>query len=494
MLRFLKYLAAYAAGLLMVGLLVHNIKKLEDTADFYLLRAQKRTFKIFATIALEVLKTLAIWPYWFISKLIPSIFSQRIRFKIQSYFETLGVTPYQPTAYKKTPTLPKVEISAFYDLLKRLSEQTNKIEFSSESSALYRDCFIEPKNIQLFLDYIQKHQKELKKKLCLGAKSYVPVRVSKEISHLPYTFQIALIEGQLSLIADVKSKKLAPRSTVAIKDYYRETKKGGLKVVKKSLRLDTEQVLANIVNRKDYSSKVYFNNAVYVSQNKPGLLPYYAGSTYNHKRDKWSLYAPYVTECSSDFSPNEQLMIAQQVIASVQALHDKGIVHFDLKRDNVVIERVGEHVRVSLIDFDGAARVSSDLPKVPAVDLCYAAPEVVRFIWAQFEKTPDERAGFTRMAGYAALEEHKYFGLKHCYDKNPHIQKTSIYQKSADIWSLGCLLENIAPAIKDQTCVRRCFEVDARKRPTIQELKISIEKLKLSSSLSRLDHVRTTCS
>jgi serine/threonine protein kinase/type II secretory pathway pseudopilin PulG len=72
--------------------------------------------------------------------------------------------------------------------------------------------------------------------------------------------------------------------------------------------------------------------------------------------------------------------VATQILAGLTYLHDKGVVHLDIKPQNVMVAKTGE---VKLTDF-GIARTikeqlaSKDQSQVPMGTLCYMAPEQLR--------------------------------------------------------------------------------------------------------------------
>jgi len=79
-------------------------------------------------------------------------------------------------------------------------------------------------------------------------------------------------------------------------------------------------------------------------------------------------------------SPDDFCHVATQILAGLTYLHDKGVVHLDIKPQNVMVAKTGE---VKLTDF-GIARTikeqlaSRDQSQVPMGTLCYMAPEQLR--------------------------------------------------------------------------------------------------------------------
>ena len=72
--------------------------------------------------------------------------------------------------------------------------------------------------------------------------------------------------------------------------------------------------------------------------------------------------------------------VATQILAGLSYLHDKGVVHLDIKPQNVMVAKTGE---VKLTDFGIAKTIkeqlaSRDQSQVPMGTLCYMAPEQLR--------------------------------------------------------------------------------------------------------------------
>lgn len=65
--------------------------------------------------------------------------------------------------------------------------------------------------------------------------------------------------------------------------------------------------------------------------------------------------------------------IAEQLVAALEAVHEKGVYHLDIKPDNVLVKDYGG---VTLVDF-GAARQGFSSGSTQAFTLEYAAPEVL---------------------------------------------------------------------------------------------------------------------
>ncbi len=79
---------------------------------------------------------------------------------------------------------------------------------------------------------------------------------------------------------------------------------------------------------------------------------------------------------------DEALEVFRQMIAGIAAIHDAGIVHRDIKPTNVMLDRSGLRLSVSIMDFGLAQHHESDatLPGVGAIAGTpgYLAPELIR--------------------------------------------------------------------------------------------------------------------
>jgi serine/threonine protein kinase/Tfp pilus assembly protein PilF len=79
---------------------------------------------------------------------------------------------------------------------------------------------------------------------------------------------------------------------------------------------------------------------------------------------------------------DEALEIFRQMIAGIAAIHDAGIVHRDIKPTNVMLDRSGLHLSVSIMDFGLAQHHESDATLAGIGTIAgtpgYLAPELIR--------------------------------------------------------------------------------------------------------------------
>jgi len=71
------------------------------------------------------------------------------------------------------------------------------------------------------------------------------------------------------------------------------------------------------------------------------------------------------------------LSILRKIIPILEFLHENNIIHCDLKPSNILVEKFGEELNVSLIDFGMALNLSIENKRSTLFPLGYAAPELV---------------------------------------------------------------------------------------------------------------------
>lgn len=531
--RFLKYMTAYVSGFFLIGyfwaefkglyILYQQEKSSENLIYLYeggkISKEQADNEKKLDITGLKtpshkwllvkhILKylffvvplTILTWPFMIPLVLIPSIFSIKSRLKASEFFQSFGIEPYAAEVYDSLPVFPKVTKIQWVDLLGRLGVQKDKPKFDGCHSGMYETHLLKPQHINLFLRYLKNHEYAIMAQLQLDKSAYTPIRISKEQSGLPFTIQITIIEGELALIADVKSKvlleSLVDKSVQAVKTLI-EPGAGNYNTVKKSLRLDREQILADRVCEQDaplgtYSYKnkgvlktimvskqrldknphVYHNNALEISKKKrEGVLSYYAGAVYRDRKvnsKKWSLYSDYKSKNLEEYlkttefqqlTTQEKILISEKIIEAILSLHKDKIVYVDIKFPNILID---ENKNIYLVDFDGSARVGRSIPKNPIVTWVYAAPELIK----RYESLTVKKE--------APKTLHLYPHFRHAIDvvHQSHFKESTTYQLSADSWSLGCLLERIlqGTGIETADVLQNCFNPDAGQRATMADL------------------------
>ena len=95
-------------------------------------------------------------------------------------------------------------------------------------------------------------------------------------------------------------------------------------------------------------------------------------------------------ESLSRFSFTERLRICCSIAHSIASLHQKGVVHADIKPSNVLLFERNHHIQAKIIDFDCSFfETASPKPDEPGeklgMDLVYSSPEAYLYI---DEETP----------------------------------------------------------------------------------------------------------
>lgn len=116
----------------------------------------------------------------------------------------------------------------------------------------------------------------------------------------------------------------------------------------------------------------------------------------------------------------QRVLLARRLLEAMAYVHSKGVAHLDLKPENILVSGAADNPRVTVIDFNLSDAAQYSRGKTVGGNRAYSAPE-------QWE------------AGYVA-------------------------SPSADVWSLGKLLQDIRPGLTWRTVVRRAIIPEPEKR------------------------------
>ena len=154
---------------------------------------------------------------------------------------------------------------------------------------------------------------------------------------------------------------------------------------------------------------------------------------------------------ASDGCPSDKaLETARKLCAGLAAAHDRGVIHRDLKPQNIMINKRGD---VVIMDF-GLAAIADQLSgaEVRNGTPAYMAPEQLR------------GAGVTARSDIFALGLVLYelFTGKRPYDAKT-LQQLIDLQESAQLASMTSIATDVDPAV--EKVIRRCLDPDPLKRP-----------------------------
>src|SRR6516165_3798561 len=147
---------------------------------------------------------------------------------------------------------------------------------------------------------------------------------------------------------------------------------------------------------------------------------------------------------------DKALEAARKICAGLAAAHDRGVIHRDLKPQNIMMNKRGE---VVIMDF-GLAAIADQLSgaEVRNGTPAYMAPEQLK------------GAGVTHRSDIYALGLVLYelFTGRKPYDAKTLPQLIDL-QESAQLTSMTSIASDVDPAV--ETIIRRCLDPDPLKRP-----------------------------
>lgn len=205
------------------------------------------------------------------------------------------------------------------------------------------------------------------------------------------------------------------------------------------------------------------------------------GATYYKITEKIDVSSISIAEISN-LSPDQILLICKSVTNSLKIMHDLGIVHGDLKPDNILIKRASAGYVGKLIDLDD----SYFSGKPPKHDLLvgtpeYYSPEQATYIMDEDEETSPSTLTCKSDIFTLGLIFHEYFtGRKPTYDK----KYTSAWSAVADGASLnfGVMPEGITRLIRSMVSFKPCD------RPSIAEVFSQLRNPNILSSEKTTAH------
>lgn len=164
------------------------------------------------------------------------------------------------------------------------------------------------------------------------------------------------------------------------------------------------------------------------------------------------------------FEESTAKQIFYQIIRSVQFLHDNGIVHADLKPENVIVDESSDQIHVKVIDFGFSCASNTEL-SVPKFTLDYAAPESLlpgvvkemRDIWS---------LGIILYMMLCGVNPFKTYDIPFMYQKKEERIMAKI--REGRINTINENWKNLRNELK--YLITQMLSVDEKLRPTIDEI------------------------
>jgi len=167
----------------------------------------------------------------------------------------------------------------------------------------------------------------------------------------------------------------------------------------------------------------------------------------------------------AELAPHQQLVLLRTLADSLQLLHGRGIVHGDLRPDNVMLHRPrgSDLYTAKLIDFDDAYPAGEP----PARDQIggsplYGAPEWLRYLRGDTAVTPAALTQAVDMFAFGLLVHTYLFGVLPRHDHAYESPASAVIDRAPLAWHQG-----LDPALT--RLLTALTDADPLKRPDITE-------------------------
>ena len=148
--------------------------------------------------------------------------------------------------------------------------------------------------------------------------------------------------------------------------------------------VENRTIALKLIKEKFFSNKAidrFKNEFKLVGQLKhPNIVKVYDLDVY-HETDTYFFTMEYVegedlAQAYPKLSYNEKLEVLLQIARGLNYIHNRHIIHFDIKTDNIFLIRDGDSFRAKIMDF-GLANFKEDFSGKVRGTLVYIAPEVL---------------------------------------------------------------------------------------------------------------------
>jgi len=214
-----------------------------------------------------------------------------------------------------------------------------------------------------------------------------------------------------------------------------ELGEGGFGKVYKWVKISNQEVYAmKHIDITSNKQKIYIGNEITLmkSVDHKNIVKLY--ETYMHKGRIFlfmeyldgGCLTPVVEDFKLDIPENVIAYIIKEVLDGIVSLHRRGIVHRDIKSDNVLIERDGAAIK--LTDFGYSCQLTQEkrLRESRVGTLYWMAPEILKGNWAY-----DERCDIWSLGVFPELKDKKKWSeefqsfISNCMIKDPEERPTS---------------------------------------------------------------------